>query len=69
MLMVTIRLPEWMVKALDDLVERGLFASRSEVIRAAVREYLRVTREWNINVWDLVQNKGQITREEKEEEK
>lgn len=38
---VAIRLPEEVVKVLDSLVERGLFANRSEAIREFCRDYLK----------------------------
>jgi len=38
---ITIRFPEHLIKAIDDLVEEGLFVSRSEFIRFAVREVLK----------------------------
>jgi len=40
---VCAKLPERYVEALDEIVEkeRGLFDNRSDVIRAALREFLR----------------------------
>jgi len=35
--LISIRLPERLLKALDDLVERGVFQSRAEAIRYAIR--------------------------------
>jgi len=37
---VNLRLPEEIIKLLDDLVTRGLFANRSEAIREFAREYV-----------------------------
>lgn len=37
---VNVRLPDEIVRALDQLVERGLFANRSEAIREFCREYV-----------------------------
>lgn len=51
---VTLRLPEKHVKELDDKAESGEFPTRSEAIRAAVREFLTeeeasqgIDREWS----------------------
>jgi len=38
---VTVKVPEAYVEAIDELVKRGRFTSRSEAIRAAIRELLR----------------------------
>lgn len=40
MSMISIHLPRPMIDAIDELVRRGLFPSRSEAIRAALRELL-----------------------------
>ena len=37
---LNVRLPDEIIKLLDQLVERGLFANRSEAIREFVREYV-----------------------------
>ncbi|RLC73747.1 MAG: hypothetical protein DRI26_00215, partial [Chloroflexi bacterium] len=39
--LITVHLPETIIKALDELVRRGLFPTRSEAIRAATRELLK----------------------------
>ena len=41
---VSVHLPDGCVERLDELVRAGLFPSRSEAMRAAVRELLR--RAW-----------------------
>ncbi len=41
MRVVTVKVPEAYVEAIDELVKRGRFTSRSEAIRAAIRELLR----------------------------
>jgi len=38
--LVTVKLPEKMVRAIDVLVKMGIYTNRSEFIRAAVREKL-----------------------------
>ncbi len=38
---VSIRLPEWMVKVMDQLVSMELFPNRSELIREAIRALLK----------------------------
>ncbi|RLG67271.1 CopG family transcriptional regulator [archaeon] len=41
MRVVTVRLPEKMLKALDQLVQKGIYSSRSDAIRAMVRKELK----------------------------
>jgi DNA-binding Lrp family transcriptional regulator len=38
---VSVYVPAWMLAALDGLVRRGVFPSRSEAVRAAIRELLK----------------------------
>lgn len=38
---ISVNLPEAFVKGLEDLVQRGLYANRSEVIRVSVRDLLK----------------------------
>jgi antitoxin ParD1/3/4 len=38
---VTVKMPESYIEAIDELVRIGRYASRSEVIRAAIRELLK----------------------------
>jgi len=40
MKIVTVKLPEKLLEALDELVVTGRFSSRSEVIRAALSEFI-----------------------------
>ena len=47
--MVCIKIPKLYLQGIDALIERGLFNSRSEAIRVAVRDLLR--RE----LWRLLQ--------------
>jgi Arc/MetJ-type ribon-helix-helix transcriptional regulator len=44
MKVVSVKLAEEELKGLDRLVEGGLFPSRSEALRAAVRELVRARR-------------------------
>jgi Arc/MetJ-type ribon-helix-helix transcriptional regulator len=37
---LNVRLPDEVIKILDQLVEKGLFANRSEAIREFCREYV-----------------------------
>jgi len=46
MILVTALLPERLVEMLDELVAMGLYPSRSDAIRQAVRDLLR--REWEL---------------------
>jgi len=41
MRLVTVKMPEAYVEAIDELVRMGRFTNRSEAIRVAVRELLR----------------------------
>jgi len=41
MRIVTVKMPESYIEAIDELVRMGRYSSRSEVIRAAVRELLK----------------------------
>lgn len=41
MRIVTVKMPESYVEAIDELVRIGRYTSRSEVIRAAIRELLK----------------------------
>lgn len=39
--LVTVKMPETYIKGLDALVEVGLYPSRSEAIREAIRHFIR----------------------------
>ena len=41
---VNVRLPENIVRILDELVDKGYFSSKSEAIRFFIRKYLRGDR-------------------------
>lgn len=41
MRLVTVKMPELYVEILDALVAKGVFSTRSEAIRAAVRELIK----------------------------
>ena len=41
MKLVTVKMPEHYVRGIDELVRAGRYSSRSEVIRIAVREFLK----------------------------
>ena len=41
MKLVTVKMPEAYVRGIDELVKAGRYSSRSEVIRIAVREFLK----------------------------
>jgi len=41
MKLVTVHLPEKFLEALDTLVAEGRYPNRSEIIRIAIREFLR----------------------------
>ncbi|MEM2863616.1 MAG: ribbon-helix-helix domain-containing protein [Ignisphaera sp.] len=41
MRIVTVKLPETYIEAIDELVKMGIYTSRSEAIRAAIREMIK----------------------------
>jgi len=41
MKLVSVKMPEALIEAMDELVRRGLYPSRSAVLRTAVRDLLR----------------------------
>jgi len=45
MKVISIRLPEEYVRVMDELIRIGVYPSRSEFVRAAIREYLRIEIE------------------------
>ncbi|GGP22473.1 CopG family transcriptional regulator [Thermocladium modestius] len=40
MVLISVHLPKQMLEELDDLVKRGVFPSRSEAIRIAIRDLM-----------------------------
>ena len=59
---ITIKLPRWMIRAIDEIIEREIYPNRSEFIREAIRNLLRRY----INIDQLV---GLVKLDEKKEEK
>ncbi|RLE72474.1 MAG: CopG family transcriptional regulator [Thermoprotei archaeon] len=49
MKLISLWIPEPMLKAIDELVERGFFPSKSELIRYAIAEYLRSMRGYGFS--------------------
>jgi Arc/MetJ-type ribon-helix-helix transcriptional regulator len=41
MRLVTVKLPRALIEGLDDLIQTGMYQSRSAAVRTAVRELLR----------------------------
>jgi|BEDMetMinimDraft_2_1075160.scaffolds.fasta_scaffold12629_2 Arc/MetJ-type ribon-helix-helix transcriptional regulator len=41
MKIITVKLPEQFLEAIDELVNTGRYSSRSEVIRAAIGDFIR----------------------------
>jgi Arc/MetJ-type ribon-helix-helix transcriptional regulator len=41
MRLVSVKMPEALIEAMDELVKRGLYPSRSAVLRTAVRDLLK----------------------------
>ncbi len=48
MRIISVQVPQSYVNAMDQLVRRGLYPNRSEVIRAALREFLK--KEMNTEI-------------------
>ncbi|MDT7860047.1 MAG: ribbon-helix-helix domain-containing protein [Candidatus Calditenuis sp.] len=41
MKLISVKLPEALIEGMDELVRRGLYPSRSAILRAAVRDLLK----------------------------
>lgn len=41
MKLISVKMPEALIEAMDELVRRGVYPSRSAILRAAVRDLLR----------------------------
>jgi Arc/MetJ-type ribon-helix-helix transcriptional regulator len=54
MKVLSIRLPEEYVKAMDEIVRMGIYPSRSEFIRAAIREHLKREIDSSSNIRRIV---------------
>ncbi|ASJ02326.1 transcriptional regulator [Thermococcus profundus] len=48
MRIISVQVPQSFINAMDQLVRRGIYPSRSEIIRTALREFLK--REMNIEL-------------------
>jgi len=51
--LISVKIPENSLEGLDDLVRLGVYPSRSEAIRVAIRDLLRK------ELWDSKKRKGQ----------
>ncbi|MGB9730140.1 MAG: ribbon-helix-helix domain-containing protein [Thermoprotei archaeon] len=47
MITLTLKIPEQYIKELDELVKQGIFTSRSEAVRFALRELIRKEKIMN----------------------
>jgi len=55
MVLISVHIPKQMLEELDELVRRGIFPSRSEAIRIAVRDLLyRESSRGKQNIEDVV---------------
>jgi len=50
MRLISVHLPEWMIRELEKLVEKGYFPSRSEAIRVAIHMLLMRYSEQKIPI-------------------
>jgi len=41
MILITVHIPKQMLEELDELIKKGVFPSRSEAIRIAIRELIK----------------------------
>ena len=41
MKIISVQLPQGLIRAMDQLVKQGIYPNRSEIIRTAIRELLR----------------------------
>ena len=46
MKIISVHLPEWMIKEIDELVMKGYFPSRAEFIRIAIHQLLLNLKEF-----------------------
>ncbi|BDR90955.1 ribbon-helix-helix domain-containing protein [Vulcanisaeta souniana] len=56
MVLISVHIPKQMLEELDEFVKQGVFPSRSEAIRIAIRDllYRENSRNKNQNVEDLI---------------
>jgi Arc/MetJ-type ribon-helix-helix transcriptional regulator len=60
---ITVRLPKRDLASIDAFIELGEFASRSEVIRHAVRDYLRKRTQEILESADQIKQVEQLRQE------
>ncbi len=61
MQIVTVNLPSIYIDAIAKLTEQGLFPSRSEAIRVALRDFLKSELGMVESLLDLNENEGKVT--------
>jgi antitoxin ParD1/3/4 len=61
MQIVTVNLPSIYIDAIAKLTEQGLFPSRSEAIRVALRDFLKSELGMVEGLLDLNENEGKVT--------
>ncbi|MCS7368433.1 MAG: ribbon-helix-helix domain-containing protein [archaeon GBS-70-058] len=54
MKVISIRLPEEYVRIMDEIIRLGIYPSRSEFVRAAIREHLKREIDSSIKVRGIV---------------
>jgi len=67
---VPVRLPKWMIEAIDELVMKGIFVSRAELIRYGIRLVLKkYEKELNnkISRFEAIASRLKIIKENEEE--
>ena len=58
---ISVNVPEAFIKALEELVKKGLYANRSEAIRVALRDLIK--RELYNDEFSFISMKGQVNEQ------
>jgi len=59
MKVISIRLPDWMLELIDQLCMKGIFISRSEFIRYAIRSALK---KYEKELYDIKTSEAKLKR-------
>ncbi|WP_297486883.1 ribbon-helix-helix domain-containing protein [Thermococcus sp.] len=53
MRIISVQMPQNLINAMDQLVKRGIYPNRSEIIRAALRDFLKRELQMDFNDEEL----------------
>ncbi len=53
MRIISVQMPQNLINAMDQLVKRGIYPNRSEIIRAALRDFLKRELQMDFNNEEL----------------